>query len=174
MTTLTYPSSTFPGRPSVELDLPDGWQSVPAAAASPGVAIAAVRPLPEDEFKANVVVSLDDTAADHTVQTDLDAVATTAGERSDGAVGESYERQISGITFFGRDLSYVDDIAGTLLVTNQFGFLRRGVDRTLVRITVTGSVGGANYKDDYAHVQTMIAALRVTPATGTEPLSAEA
>jgi hypothetical protein len=30
MPTLTYPSATFPGRPALRLDVPEGWEAVPA------------------------------------------------------------------------------------------------------------------------------------------------
>lgn len=170
MPTLVFPSTVFPGRPALELGIPQGWQSVPAAGETDNVVLAALRPLPEDEFKANVIVTIDETVADHTVRFDLDGVAATAVERREGTVGQVYTRAIDGLTFFGRDLSFIDDIAGTLLVSSLFGFLRRQVDGGLVRVTVTATIGSADHRADYAIVHQIIDGLRITPAEGTFPL----
>lgn len=170
MATLEFPSALFPGRPALELSVPDGWQSIPALSELKGAALAALRPLPDDEFKANVVVTVDEVVPEHSVRTDLDAVASSAAARAQGATGEVYARTIGGVTFFGRDLSFVDPVAGTLLTSSLFGFLRREVDGGLVRITVTGTIGAARPREDYATLHGVIDELRVTPAQGTSPL----
>lgn len=170
MATLEFPSALFPGRPALELRVPDGWQAVPALSELAGATLAALRPLPDGEFKANVVVTVDEVVAEHTVRTDLEAVAGSAAERPQGAAGEVYARTIGGLTFFGRDLSFVDPVAGTLLTSSLFGFLRRDVDAGLVRITVTGTIGAARHREDYATLHAVIDELRVTPAEGTTPL----
>ncbi len=170
MPTLAFPSTMFPGRPALELEIPQEWQSVPAAGETDNVVLAALRPLPEDEFKANIIVTIDETVADHTLRFDLDGVAATAAERREGTVGQVYTRTIDGLTFFGRDLSFIDDIAGTLLVSSLFGFLRRQVDGGLLRVTVTATIGSADHRADYATVHRIIDGLRVTPAEGTFPL----
>ncbi len=170
MTTLAFPSTVFPGRPALELDIPPDWQSVPAAGETDNVVLAALRPQPEDQFKANVIVTIDETFADHTVRLDLDGVAATAAQRREGTVGQLYSRPIDGLTFFGLDLSYIDDIAGTLLVSNLFGFLRREVDGGLLRVTVTATIGSADHRNDYDTVHRIIDGLRVSAAEGTVPL----
>ncbi|MFC7596127.1 hypothetical protein ACFQU3_12460 [Terrabacter sp. GCM10028922] len=170
MASMEFPSALFPGRPALELRVPDGWQAVPAVSELEGAALAALRPLPEEEFKANVVVTLDEVVPEHSVRTDLDAVAASAAARPQGATGEVYARTIGGVTFFGRDLSFVDPVAGTLLSSSLFGFLRREVDGGLVRITVTGTIGAARHREDYATLHGVIDGLRVTPAEGTTPL----
>ncbi|MDV3219953.1 hypothetical protein [Intrasporangium sp.] len=170
MPTLTYPSPTFPGRPALRLDLPEGWEAVPAVGDLAGAALVAMRPEPAGEFRANLMVTLDEVPADHTVRYDLDGVERLAAERPQGTAGQVTAHNVGGVTFFGRDLSYVDDQAGTLLVRNLFGFLRRDVDGGLVRITVTGTVGSRRHREDYAELGTVIAGLRVTPGPGTTPL----
>lgn len=166
MTTLTYPSPTFPGRPALDLELPDGWQPVPAAALG-GLVLGAVQDGPPGAFRMNLTVGLDEVPAEHTVSYDLDGLAATAAERRDGVVGEPYLRNLSGVTFFGRDLSYVDDVAGTLMVSTLFGFVRHDVDRTLTRITLTGTVGSANHVEDYREVHAVMETISVVPAEGT-------
>ncbi|OFE17082.1 hypothetical protein BA895_18095 [Humibacillus sp. DSM 29435] len=173
MTTLAFPSTVFPGPPQLALEIPPDWESVPAAGETDHVVLAALRPLPEDQFKANIIVTVDETFADHTVRFDLDGVEATAAHRREGTVGQVYSRPIDGLTFFGLDLSYIDDIAGTLLVSNLFGFLRRQVDGGLLRITVTATIGSADHTADYATVHQVIDGLRVTPAEGTVPLIAD-
>ena len=170
MARLQFPSGLFPGRPALELPVPDDWQAIPAVSEMEGVALAALRPLPDDEFKANIVVTIDEVAAHHTVRTDLDAVAASAADRTEGVAGEVYARTIDGVTFFGRDLSFVDPVAGTLLTSCLFGFLRREVDDSLVRIAVTGTIGAAHHREDYATLHAVIDGLRVSPAEGTRPL----
>jgi hypothetical protein len=170
MASLEFPSALFPGRPALELRVPDGWQAVPAVSELEGAALAALRPLPEEEFKANVVVTVDEVVPEHSVRTDLDAVASSAAARPQGATGEVYARTIGGVTFFGRDISFVDPVAGTLLTSSLFGFLRHEVDGGLVRITVTGTIGAARHREDYATLHGVIDGLRVTPAEGTTPL----
>jgi hypothetical protein len=44
MPTLTYPSAMFPGRPALRLELPDGWEAVPAVGDLAGAALVAMRP----------------------------------------------------------------------------------------------------------------------------------
>lgn len=170
MPTLTYPSATFPGRPALQLDLPDGWEAVPAVGTVAGAALVAMRPTPEGQFRPNVLVTIDEVPADHTVRYDLDGVERLASERLEGEAGKVYGHNVGGVTFFGRDLSYVDAAAGTLLVRNLFGFVRRDVDGGLVRITVTGTIASTNHREDYAQLGAVIGRLRVTPAPGTTPL----
>ena len=170
MPTLTYPSATFPGRPALRLDLPDGWEAVPAVGDLAGAALVAMRPTPEGQFRPNVLVTIDEVLADHTVRYDLDGVERLASERLEGEAGKVYGHNIGGVTFFGRDLSYVDAAAGTLLVRNLFGFVRRDVDGGLLRITVTGTIGSTNHREDYAELGAVIGRLHVTPGPGTTPL----
>lgn len=170
MTTLAFPSVVFPGRPTLALDVPDGWQSVPAAGEGVNVVLAALRPLPDDVFAPNIVVTLDELFPEHSVRHDLDGVATTAAHRRDGSVGEVYTRTIGGLTFFARDLSYVDDLAGTLLVSNLFGFLRRAVDGGYLWVTVTATIGSVDHRADYDTVHALVNGLRITPRPGTVPL----
>jgi hypothetical protein len=170
VTTLTYPSVTFPGRPALVLDLPEGWQSVPAAGEIAGASLAALRSSAGEEFKANIFIVLSEVPADHTVEYDLAGVERTASERPEGVAGEIHGRNISGVTFFTRDLSYVDPVAGTLLVSSLFGFLRHDADRALVRISVTATISAAGGAEDYAMVHGIVNGLTITPAPGTTPL----
>jgi hypothetical protein len=170
MPTLTYPSATFPGRPALRLELPEGWQAVPAVGDLAGAALVAIRPAAEGQFRPNVLVTVDEVPADHTVRYDLDGVERLASERLEGEAGEVYGHNIGGVTFFGRDLSYVDAAAGTLLVRNLFGFVRRNVDGGLVRITVTGTIGSTRHREDNAELSRVIGGLQVTPGPGTTPL----
>ena len=58
MPTLHYPSTTFPGRPELGLDLPEGWAAAPSAVQVPGVALAAVKEGDPETFRPTLVVSL--------------------------------------------------------------------------------------------------------------------
>jgi len=170
MPTLTYPSATFPGRPTLRLDLPEGWAAIPAVDDLAGAALVAVRSAPPGEFRPNVVVTVDEAPADHSVRHDLDGVARLATERDAGVAGEVHALNLGGVTFFGRGLSYIDPRAGTLLVRNLFGFVRRDVDGALFRITVTGTIGSTNRPDDSAELAGAIGRLQVTAGEGTTPL----
>ncbi len=174
MPTLECPSTTFPGRPSLGLPLPSGWEAAPEAAAVPGVVLAAVRPQPAGELHANLVVRLDEVPAGHTPLVDLEAVAVRASQVAEGCAGPPYTRDIGGLTFFGRDLSHRDEAAGTILVSTLFGYLRRsGDDGGLVRVTMTGTIGSYRPREDYVELHRLIDGLDVTPAPGTTPVRDE-
>lgn len=170
MTRLTFPSVTFPGRPSLSLDLPPGWQPVPTAAGIAGAALAAVRTDVPGPFRANVFVVIDEVPPDHAVHVDLAAVERAAAQRRDGVVGDVRTRNLSGVTFFGRDLTHTDETAGPLLVSSLFGFVRRDADRVLVRITVTGTISLADGAADHAALHRIVGGLQVAPAPGTTAL----
>lgn len=181
MPTVHYPSTTFPGRPDLALDVPPGWE--PAAPHVPGVVLAAVQQEagPEDDggsgggaaspgtFRPSIVVSVAQVDSGHTPLVDLEALASDAVGRREGVAGEIVGRTISGITFFGRDISYVDDDAGTLLASTFFGFLRLD-GGGLLRVTVIGTIGTADHRAQYAQVQQVINGLRVTPGRGMTPI----
>jgi hypothetical protein len=54
MSTVSYPSETFPGLPSFTMDCPDGWTPHQV----PGAQLAIIQDRPQGEFKPNVVVVL--------------------------------------------------------------------------------------------------------------------
>lgn len=64
MSTLTYPSSTFPGFPAVVMDCPDGW----SPRTLPEAQLAIVQERPEGEFRPNVVVVMQRMRPEQTVE----------------------------------------------------------------------------------------------------------
>lgn len=159
MTELRFPSSEFPDGPSVGLEVPAGWQPVTV----PGAALAVIRPEPDDVFNPNVVVTVEPQAPGFELGMTLDLLDQAAAERTDGVTSDPYEADVNGYRFIGRNLSWVDADAGTLLQLHLFGSVPRpGVDDADL-VHVTGTVGAVSAQHDYAQVRDLIATMTVAP-----------
>ncbi|MFE5308858.1 LpqN/LpqT family lipoprotein [Isoptericola sp. NPDC056573] len=64
MSTVTYPSETFPGFPEISMDCPEGWAPHPVPAAQ----LAIVQQRPDGEFRPNVVVVMQRLSGDQTIE----------------------------------------------------------------------------------------------------------
>lgn len=156
MTTVTYPSETFPGPPSVTMDIPEDWVPLHAGDA----ALAACRTEREGEFTPNVLVRLSAHPAEFDLQQLVDEMRQYALAKPEGAVGQPIEVELGGVSFVGCDVSWVDEQAGTLLQVHLFGAVPNGVGQDVVQLT--GSVGGARAKEDYPVLQQIFGSVRVT------------
>lgn len=155
MTTLTYPSSEFPGPSTVHLDVPEGWHGVPA----PGAALAAAAEDRVDRFTPNVIVRMTSRPATTPLTEPLDELRAYAAQKPKGTVSEPFKTELSGVQFVGCDVSWVDDRAGTVVQAHLFGLVPRGEVAELVQLT--GSVGGADATDDYPVVKDVMKSLRI-------------
>lgn len=172
MPELRFPSAAFPDGPRVAFDAPAPWEPLHV----PGAALALIRPAPEGVFNPNVVVTLAPQAAGFELSDALDTLDETARQRTRGATSEPYEADITGYRFIGRNLSWVDDDAGTVLQLHLFGSVPRpdanaGADAksggqsvdAVDLVHVTGTVGAAEAVHDYAQVRDLIATMTVAP-----------
>ena len=158
MTTLQYPSARFPGAPTAALEVPDGWEPVSV----PGTALAArVADHGQPTFLANVVLRFERRAGDYTLADALEEVVEYAHAKPRGEAGEPFTASFGGHEYAGRNVSWVDPAAGTVVQAHLFTLLPAGDLQDLVQIT--GSVGGANATDDYRTIQEVIQRVTVTP-----------
>lgn len=159
MTTLSFPSATFPAPPQVHLDVPEGWEPVHV----PGAALAVMRPEPSNVFRPNIVVTLLDGADGTDPHAALEAATQRVREHRDAEIGEVREATVSGVDFIGRNTSFVDEQAGTIAQMHLFGAVASGPEghRTLIQLTAT--FGAAHAAEDATVVHQIIKSMTITP-----------
>jgi hypothetical protein len=168
MTTLQYPSDRFPGAPSAVLEVPDGWEAVSV----PGTALAArVADRGQQEFLANVVLRFERRAGDYTLSDAMAEVEQYAAAKPRGEASEPFSAAFGGHEYSGRNVSWVDPAAGTVVQAHLFTLLPAGDLQDLVQIT--GSVGGTRATEDYPVIQEVIQQVSVTPAAAADGAAAE-
>lgn len=161
MTHLVFPSEEFPAQPAVTLQIPEDWQPVHA----PGAVMAARSAVADGAFVPNVVVRIERRPVGFEITDAVSELRDYAAGRSQGTTSEPYSTEIDGRVFVGCDLSWVDDQVGTVLQAHLLGAVPSGLFLQLIQ--VTGSVGGAQAREDYPTVKAIIASLTVAePATG--------
>lgn len=161
MSTLAYPSTDFPGPPSVAIEVPDGWLPVHA----PGTALAAKQPR-EDAFAPNVVVSIEPCGSGPADEESVGRIAALAESRG-GAASEPYAAELGGARFVGCDATWPDADVETILQANLFHVVRperEGAASWLVQLS--GSVGGPSAEADYELIRGVLASVRVRPWSG--------
>src|SRR4051794_30599870 len=157
MTTLHYPSDRFPGAPSAALEVPDGWEPVQV----PGTALAArVADRGQQEFLANVVLRFERRGGDYTLADAMTEVEQYAQAKPKGEAGDPFSAAFGGHEYAGRNVSWVDPAAGTVVQAHLFTLLPAGDLQDLVQIT--GSVGGTSATEDYPVIQQVIQQVTVT------------
>jgi hypothetical protein len=155
MTRLAFPSDEFPAQPAITLQIPDDWLPVH----SPGSVMAARRGTEEGAFVPNVVVRIERRPDDFEVTDALNELRQLAVGRPQGTISQPFKAELDGRMFVGCDLSWVDDQLGTVLQAHLFGAVPSGPFHQLVQ--VTGSVGGAQAREDYPTIKAIMQSLTV-------------
>ncbi|GAB3592573.1 hypothetical protein GCM10027446_13480 [Angustibacter peucedani] len=168
MTTLQYPSDRFPGAPSAALEVPEGWEAVSV----PGTALAArVADRGQNAFLANVVLRFERRGGDYSLADAMTEVEEYARAKPRGEASEPFSSSFGGHEYAGRNVSWVDPAAGTVVQAHLFTLLPAGDLQDLVQIT--GSVGGTTATEDYPLIQRVIQQVTVAPGgtstTGADP-----
>ena len=156
MTNLAFPSEEFPAQPAITLQIPDGWKPVHSS----GAVMAARRIVEQGTFVPNVVIRVERRPADFEVTDALDELKAYAAQRPQGTTSEPFKVELDGRLFVGCDLSWVDDEVGTVIQAHLFGGVPSGLFLQLVQ--VTGSVGGAQAREDYPAIKAIMKSLTVT------------
>lgn len=155
MTNLAFPSEEFPSQPAITLQIPDGWKPVHSS----GAVMAARQVAEQGTFVPNVVVRVERRPADFEVTDALNELKAYAAQRPQGTTSEPFKVELDGRLFVGCDLSWVDDQVGTVLQAHLFGGVPSGSFLQLVQ--VTGSVGGAQAREDYPIIKAIMKSLTV-------------
>lgn len=155
MTIVASPSEEFPAQPAISLQIPEGWQPV----YSPGAVVAARRAADDGTFVPNVVVRIEGRPANFEVTDALFELRAFVAARPQGTISEPFKAELDGRQFVGCDLSWVDEQAGTVLQAHLFGGVLSGQIFQLVQ--VTGSVGGAQAREDYPIIKAIMKSLTV-------------
>ena len=158
MTNVAFPSEEFPAQPAITLQIPEGWLPVH----TPGTVVAARRASNEGTFVPNVVVRIERRPAGYEVTDALTELRAYAAARPQGTVSEPFKTELDGRQFVGCDLSWVDEQVGTVLQAHLFGGVPSGPFLQLVQ--VTGSVGGAQAREDYPIIEAIMKSLTVGAA----------
>ena len=155
MTKLAFPSEEFPAQPAITMEIPDDWLPEHAA----GTVMAARRSGQEGTFAPNVVVRIERRPAEFEVVGALAELRAFAASRPQGTISEPFKAVIDGRLFVGSDLSWVDEQVGTVLQAHLFSGVPAGPFLQLVQ--VTGSVGGAQAREDYPTIKAIMKSLTV-------------
>ena len=156
MTNLAFPSEEFPAQPAITLRVPEDWKPVHA----PGAVMAARRAGEDGAFVPNVVVRIERRPVDFEISEALAELRQFVAQRPKGTSSEPFKAELDGRLFVGCDLSWVDDVVGTVLQAHLFGGVPSGLFLQLIQ--VTGSVAGAQAAEDYPIVKTIMKILRVS------------
>lgn len=153
---LSYPSETFPGPPTVDIDVPDTWAPVRVG----GTLLACRKIESEHGFAPNVVVRGFQRTSGFTIRAALDELRTFVDGREGGRVDEPFELELGGVPFLGVNVSWQDEEIGVVVQIHLFAGSRRG--RVVDIVQVTGSVGGSDMEHSYGEVQGILQTVRVT------------
>lgn len=156
MPQLSYPSDTFPGPPSVTVDIPDTWAPVRVG----GTLLSCRRINSDHGFAPNVVVRGFQRSADFSMRDALAELTSFLDGQQDGSLDEPFEVELGEVPFLGVNASWVDPEIGTVVQIHLFAGSRRG--RIVDLVQVTGSVGGADAEGAYAEVQAVLQTVRVS------------
>ncbi|SKC47722.1 LpqN/LpqT family lipoprotein [Krasilnikoviella flava] len=147
MSTVTYPSGTFPGFPEVTMDCPEGWvpHQVPAAQ------LAIVQERPEGEFRPNVVVVMQRLAPEQTFEN----VVKQAVERFEATPGYEEvgrtETTMSGFTAVRIEGAWATEQTGTIAQALRLAVIEHDGVRDVVE--VTGTCAGPQATEVWAVVR---------------------
>lgn len=156
MPQLTYPSETFPGPPSVTLDVPDTWAPVRV-----GGALMSCRRIESDRgFAPNVVVRGFQRSSDFTMRDALAELRAFVEDQPDGRVDAPFDLALDGTRLLGVNVSWTDPQIGIVVQVHLFHSSRRG--RVVDLIQATGSVGGDGAQSTYGEVQQILQTVRIT------------
>jgi hypothetical protein len=156
MPTLTYPSTQFPGPPSVAIDIPEDWTGVRV----PGTLVAARRKESTGRFAPNLVIRGFTRSGQFTIGMALRELGDFVKERPEGTMDPPFEVEIAEVPFVGVNVSWTDERVGDVVQAPLFAGARRGQVVDLVQ--VTGSVGGQDAGTEYDTVQQVMQTVRVT------------
>lgn len=156
MAQLSYPSETFPGPPSVTVDVPDTWGPVRVG----GTLLACRRVSSDHGFAPNVVVRGFQRTADFTMRDALAELRGFVDGQPSGSVDEPFEIELGDVPFIGVNVSWDDPDIGMVVQIHLFAGSRRG--RVVDLVQATGSVGGEDAQSSYTEVQQILQSVRVT------------
>lgn len=155
MPQLTYPSDTFPGPPSVTIDVPETWAPVRV-----GGTLMSCRRIEGDRgFAPNVVIRGFQRSADFTMRDALAELRGFVAEQQDGTVDEPFDIDLGGAPFLGVNVFWTDPQIGTVVQIHLFNSSRRG--RVVDLVQATGSVGGDDAQSSYGEVQQVLQTVRI-------------
>lgn len=147
MSTVTYPSETFPGFPEVVMDCPEGWvpRSVPEAQ------IAIIQERPEGEFRPNVLVVIQrlrpEQSFEEVVRRALAKFEATPGYREVGRI----ETTISGRPAVRVEGAWTSEDTGTMAQALRMAVVEHDGVRDFVEIT--GTCAGVQAKEVWSTVR---------------------
>ena len=160
---VSYPSDLFPGPPSVQLVLPDGWAPVVVA----GTVLAAGRP-PRDDEPPGPGPTLDVRVETGGPALEVGAVLArlrgSAAQRPHGVVSEPFLAVLGDREFVGVDLSWVLEDAGTVLEVHLLHVLPATLPGGPTRLVhLTGTCGGPRVREEYDVLREVLSTVTVTP-----------
>jgi len=155
MPELTYPSETFPGPPSVTVDVPETWAPVRVG----GTLLSCRRINSDHGFAPNVVIRGFQRSSDFTMRHALAELRGFVADQREGHVDEPFELELGGVPFLGVNVSWSDPEIGTVVQIHVFAGSRRG--RIVDLIQATGSVGGDDAQSAYGEVQQILQTIRI-------------
>jgi hypothetical protein len=147
MSTVTYPSDTFPGFPEVVMDCPEGW--VPRAV--PEAQIAIIQERPEGEFRPNVLVVIQrmrpEQSFEEVVQRALAKFEATPGYQEVGRI----QTTISGRPAVRVEGAWTSETTGTMAQALRMAVVEHDGVRDFVEIT--GTCAGVQAKEVWSTVR---------------------
>ena len=156
MRTITYPSEAFPGPPSAELDLPDGWAPLRVA----GSFMAAREVSAPTGFASNVIVRGYARDLQFDVREVTQDLRAFAHGQPSGVVDEPFRLTLGGVPWLGVNVSWVDPDIGQLLQAHLIAGWERGTFLDLVH--VVGAVGGGDIMRAYQSLHDVLVSVRVS------------
>ncbi|WP_277208434.1 LpqN/LpqT family lipoprotein [Isoptericola croceus] len=139
MSTVSYPSETFPGYPRVTMDCPDGWSAHPI----PQAQLAIRQERPAGEFRPNVVVVMQRLRPEQTfedvVQQAADKLAASPGYEEVGRT----KTTLAGAPAARVEGAWTTEQTGTIAQALRIAVIEHDGVRDLVEVTGTCAGGQA-------------------------------
>ena len=157
MPLITYPSPVVPGPPPLTIEAPDSWEQVWA----PETLFAIREPERSDgSFLTNIVARHYHRGSEFGPEQAVEDLRANA-ESKGGELGQTFETEIDGRTFFGASMSFVDDSAGTIAQVHLFAAQPQG--SVLAVLQLTGSCAGSRADTEVDLIRSVMKTLRINP-----------
>ncbi|WP_394940562.1 hypothetical protein [Psychromicrobium sp. YIM B11713] len=160
MTVSRFPSAQFPGFPSVEVEVPEGW--LPRAVQD--TVAAWVFPDESGDFASNLVLSITRLASSRSLAETTQNIEQATSQLNEVELFDSVDVTLNGRDWHVHEYVFVHPQVGTLIQVMAATNVQLGDFTDTVQLT--GSISPVNQERDLDTVRDIIRSVQLTPYSG--------
>lgn len=155
MTSIKYPSATFPALPAICFEAGDGWRAFQPPGALLGLALETGEPA----FVPNIIVNLTRFGPQYDFGVAIDSLAADLESLDESQITAREQGEVSGWPALVVEAVFKHAEAGTLIQVNYLILVGTGSARDLVH--VAGTMGGDAVGSEYAQLREVMQSVAV-------------